>query len=434
MFLGDQYPYTVIYIYWGILSMQSILNRLPWRDQIWFKFLVFVFKRFEADECRDKAGSLTYTTMLSIVPILTVFLVIVSSIPALASARAEIQQTIYRNLLPSSSLQITQYLNEFTEKSTNLTVIGALFLFVTAGMMLSTIEQAFNHVWRVKRPRGGAIGWMRYWTIISLGPILLGGAFAASSALTSIEILNQNFAGYSIDWAVWLKLLSFGLTILGFTFLYWLIPNCKVPVKEAAIAGAIAGVLFEVLKYAFGGIMSNFTSYDQVYGAFAALPILIMWIYLSWNLVLLGVEISYGLTVFHAAEHLPRHPVLAILDILQLFYERQKTGDAVIDAEAMQILGRGEVEKWTEYAEVLHVNELIKKTEQGDYVLCRNLSQIDFWTFYKSLPYPLPRREDMGAVHADDDWIQVIGPALVQSDDYLAAKLSIPLSKIFETR
>lgn len=414
--------------------MQSMLNRIPWRDQVWFKFLVFVFKRFEADECRDKAGSLTYTTMLSIVPILTVFLVIVSSIPALASARAEIQQMIYRNLLPSSSLQITQYLNEFTEKSTNLTVIGVLFLFVTAGMMLSTIEQAFNHVWRVKRPREGSMSWMRYWTIISLGPILLGGAFAASSALTSIEILNQNFAGYSIDWAIWLKLLSFGLTVAGFTFLYWLIPNCKVPVKEAAIAGAIVGVLFELLKYTFGGIMGNFTSYDQVYGAFAALPILIMWIYLSWNLVLLGVEISYGLTVFHAAEHLPRHPVLAILDILQLFYERQKTGDAVIDAEAMQILGRGEVEKWTEYAEVLHVNELIKKTEQGDYVLCRNLSQIDFWTFYKSLPYPLPRREDMGAVHADDVWIQVIGPALVQSDDYLAAKLSIPLSKIFDTR
>ena len=313
-------------------------------------------------------------------------------------------------------------------------MIGVLFLFVTAAMMLSTIEQAFNHVWRVKRPRGGAMGWMRYWTIISLGPILLGGAFAASSALTSIEILNQNFAGYSIDWAVWLKLLSFGLTIAGFTFLYWLIPNCKVPVKEATIAGAIAGILFELLKYTFGGVMGNFTSYDQVYGAFAALPILIMWIYLSWNLVLLGVEISYGLTVFHSAEHLPRHPVLAILDILQLFYERQKTGDAVIDAEAMQILGRGEVEKWTEYAEILHVNELIKKTEQGDYVLCRNLSQIDFWTFYKSLPYPLPRREDMGAVHADDEWIQIVGPALVQSDDYLAAKLSIPLSKIFETR
>ena len=78
--------------------MQSILQRIPWRDQLWFKFLVFIFKRFEADECRDKAGSLTYTTMLSIVPILTVFLVIVSSIPALAPARAEIQQTIYRNL------------------------------------------------------------------------------------------------------------------------------------------------------------------------------------------------------------------------------------------------------------------------------------------------------------------------------------------------
>ncbi len=410
---------------------ERLINKLPFRQAKWFKFLVFLIKRFEQDQCRDKAGSLTYTTMLSIVPILTVFLVIVSSIPALASARAQIQEVIYRNLLPSSSVQVSKYLSEFAEKSSNLTIIGVIFLFVTAVLMLTTIEQTFNQIWRVKRPRTGVMAFLRYWAIISLGPILLGTAFVMSSALTSIEFLNQNFNGYSIDWSLWLRAVAIGLSVLGLTFVYWLVPNCKVPLKHAAIAGVVVTLLFEMLKYSFGYLMANFTSYDQIYGAFAALPVFLLWIYLSWNVVLLGVEITYALTVFKSAEHLPRHPVLAILDVLKLFHERHQVGAEVIDSEAMSVLGRTEVDNWPEYAEVLHTQDLIRKTESGAYVLAKNLDQVDFWQFYKQLSFPLPRREDMGKVQADDTWIQVIGPQLVQSEEYLAAKLAIPLSKIF---
>lgn len=413
--------------------LDQLIQKLPFRNATWFKFLRFLIKRFEDDNCRDKAGSLTYTTMLSLVPILTVFLVTVSSIPALAPARAEIQSVIYRNLLPSSSVQVSKYLSDFADKSSNLTVLGILFLFVTAVLMLTTIEQSFNQIWRVKRPRTGVLAFLRYWAIISLGPILLGSAFVLSSTLTSIEFLNQNFNGYSIDWSIWLRLISLVLAVAGFTFVYWLIPNCKVPLKESFIAAVVVTVLFEVLKYSFGFVMTNFTSYNQVYGAFAALPVFLLWIYLMWNLVLLGVEITYALTVFHSMDHLPRHPVLAILDLLKLFHERHQVGAEVIDTEAMSVLGRSEVDHWPEYAEVLHTQDLIRKTEAGGYVLSKSLDQVDFWHFYKQLPFPLPRREDMGKVLADDTWIQVIGPQLVQSDEYLSAKLSIPLSKIFSS-
>ena len=414
--------------------MPKLMDKLPFKESYWFKLMMFVGKRFEADRCRDKAGSLTYTTMLSLVPILTVFLVILSSIPALSSIRAQIQQTVYSNLLPSSSSQVTQYLNDFAEKSANLTAIGVIFLFITTVMTLSTIAQSFNQVWRVKRPRGGVVGFMRYWTIISLGPILLGAAFALSSTLTSIELLNRNVAGYSIDWGVWVKLFSTLLTLLGFTFLYWLIPNCKVPVRYAAIAGVVTGLLFEFLKAGFGFAMGNFTSYDQVYGAFAALPVFLLWIYLSWNLILLGVELSYALTVFHSSETRPHHPVLGLMSILQLFYDRHNAGAAVSDLDAMQVLGRGEVERWTEYEEILHDNDLIQTTENGDYILAKNLSQIDFWSFYQSLPYPLPRRADFLSVEQKDGWARLLGPQIIESDDLLSAKLSIPMSKIFETK
>jgi membrane protein len=413
--------------------MVNLLQKLPFYEKTWFQFLIFVLVRFEKDKCRQSAGSLTYTTLFAVVPMLTVFLVIISSIKALGPAREQMQQFIYGNLLPKSGVAVDQYLNTFAEKSSNLTVIGILILFVTAVLMLSSIEEAFNQVWRVKKARGGIVGFMRYWTIISLGPILLGSAFAISSTVASMNFLNNNIAGYELNGAFWLWLVSFGLTCLGFSLLYWTVPNQSVPIRSAFLAGVFSGALFESLKQLFGFIMSNFTSYELIYGAFAAVPIFLLWIFLSWNIILLGVEVSYALTAFHAESNINRQPVLALLDILALFYERQKLGVEVTDAEGIHILGRGEIERWSEYTNLLEKNDLIKRTEDEHYVLCRNLSQVDFWSFYKTLPYPLPRREDLGNVHPDDRWITIIGPMLVQSDDYLAAKLSVPLSKILET-
>ncbi|WP_151725726.1 YhjD/YihY/BrkB family envelope integrity protein [Acinetobacter radioresistens] len=414
--------------------MLNFLKKLTFYDKTWFKFILFVIRRFEADRCRELAGSLTYTTLFAIVPMLTVFLVIISSIQALEPARQQLQQLIYSNFLPKSTIAFDKMLNAFTEKSSNLTVIGVLFLFVTTIMMLSTIETAFNRIWRVKETRGGIVGFMRYWTIISLGPIVLGSAFVISSALASLSILSNNFAGYEMDGAFLLSLLSIALTIAGFFIIYWTIPNRNVPMIAAALAGVFSAIVFEMLKNLFGTIMSNFTSYEIVYGAFAAIPIFLLWIYLSWNIVLLGVEVSFAITAFHSRYGQTRHPVLMLLDVLDLFYRKQKLGETVTEKEAMNILGRGEIGRWPAYVAMLEEQNLVKRTENNDYVLVRNLSQVDFWSFYKALPYPLPRRNDVGNIHPDDEWMQKLGPVLIESDDYLSVKLSVPLSTIFERK
>ena len=303
--------------------MMNLLKKLPFYDKTWFQFIFFVLKRFEADRCREQAGSLTYTTLFAVVPMLTVFLVIISSIKALEPARQQLQQMIYSNFLPKTSIAFDKAFNVFTENSSNLTVIGVLFLFITTVMMLTSIETVFNRIWRVTDTRSGIVGFMRYWTIISLGPILLGSAFAISSTLASMSILSNSFGGYQLDGAFLLKMLSFGLTILGFFILYWTIPNRTVPIRAAMIAGLFGAVVFELLKHLFGFVMTNFTSYTIVYGAFAAIPIFLLWIFLSWNIVLLGVEISYALTAFHAHQTQNRHPILMLLELLQLFYNKQ---------------------------------------------------------------------------------------------------------------
>lgn len=414
--------------------MMVLLKKLPFYNKTWFQFLIFVLRRFEANNCREQAGSLTYTTLFAVVPMLTVFLVIISSIKALEPARQQLQQLIYSNFLPKTSIAFDKALNAFTDNSSNLTIIGVLFLFFTTVMMLTSIETAFNRIWRVKETRNGIIGFMRYWTIISLGPILLGSAFVISSALASLNVLSNNFAGYEVDGAALFWLISFGLTIVGFFTLYWTIPNRSVPIRAAMIAAVFSAVTFELLKNLFGFVMTNFTSYQLVYGAFAAIPIFLLWIFLSWNVILLGVEISYALTAFHTGKTQTRHPVLMLLDMLELFYQKQKQGETVSDEEALNILGRGEIGRWPAYVRLLVKQNIIQRTDNDQYVLVRNLDHLDFWTFYKSLPYTLPDKADVLNLHEDDVWIQRIGPALIESDDYLSAKLSVPLSTILDSK
>lgn len=411
---------------------EKYFKKLPFYDHTWFQFMLFVIKRFEADRCREQAGSLTYTTLFAVVPMLTVFLVIISSINALEPARQQLQQLIYSNFLPKTTIAFDKALNAFTSKSSNLTIIGILFLFVTTVLMLTSIESVFNRIWRVRETRGGIIGFMRYWTIISLGPILLGSAFVISSTIASMNVLSSNFAGYQLDGAYLFSLISFTLTILGFFILYWTIPNRPVPAKAAMIAAAFSATIFVLLKSLFGFVMANFTSYEIIYGAFAAVPIFLLWIFLSWNIVLLGVEISYALTAFNAHKESNHHPVIMLMDLLQLFYNKQKKGEAVSDAEGLEVLGREEIGRWPTYINILVKNNLVKCTGDDQFVLVRNLNEVDFWQFYNMLPYPLPRRQDLLEVAVNKVWLQDLGPALSESDDFLNARLSIPLSQIFE--
>lgn len=415
--------------------IEAYLRKLPFYDKKWFQFILFVIRRFETDRCREQAGSLTYTTLFAVVPMLTVFLVIISSIKALEPARQQLQQLIYSNFLPKTTIAFDKALNAFTDKSSNLTVIGILFLFITTVMMLTSIETVFNRIWRVTETRGGILGFMRYWTIISLGPILLGSAFVISSTVASLNVLSNNFAGYELDGAFIFWLISFSLTVLGFFILNWTIPNRNVPIKAAFFAGLFSATVFEMLKHLFSFVMSNFTSYEIVYGAFAAVPIFLLWIFLSWNIVLIGVEISFALTAFNADTHMrrKRHAVIMLLDLLELFYQKQQNGQTVTESEALDVLGREEIGRWPSYIQLLEKQNLIKRTDDNNFVLLRNLAQVDFWSFYIQLPYTLPRREDVN--HATDDkWLERIGPALIESDDYLAAKLAIPLANIFEEK
>ena len=413
--------------------MEKFSQKLPFLQQRWFQFLRFLVRHFFEDNCQQKAASLTYTTMLSIVPVLTVLLMILSSVPALASVRAQIYEVIYSNLLPQSSLQVSEYINDFAEKSSNLTIIGAIILFLTTIMTLTTIERAFNQIWRVENRSGGLKSMMRYWTIVTLGPLVLGTAFIASSTVQSLSFLNRQIAGYGIDWGFWVQAVSIGITVAGFIGMYWFIPKARVPLKNAAIAGVFVAIVFELMKHLFGTVMANFTSYEAIYGAFAALPIFLLWIFLSWNLILLGVEISYTLTIFETEEVYPRHPLLSLLDMLNLVYTHHLKGEAVSEQALRNVLGRKELPKWYTYINYLQDSNLITMTEDDDYVLKKDLSKMTLWDFYRTLPYPLPIKDELDEMKLEDQkpWLSLLVDRFEHTEAYAKQQLHLPLSAIF---
>ncbi len=414
--------------------MTQFLNKLPFAHHAWFMYLCLLIRHFDEDECMQKAASLTYTTLLAIVPVLTVTLVIFSSVPALEGVREQLQMAIYNNFIPSSGAQISQHIQSFIEKSSNLGIIGVVGLFVTAILTLITIEQAFNKIWRVDDRSGGMASIIRYWVMITLGPIVLGVVFGASSAIASLNFLNQKIAGYGIDWGVWAYILSFGLMVLGFIGMYWFIPKAQVPIKNAVIAGVVIAVLFELLKKVFGVAMSNFTSYEAIYGAFAALPIFLLWIYLSWNLILLGVQISYTLTIFDTKEVPVRHPLLSLLDMLNFTYKNYQKGNTVSEDALRQLLGRKELPKWHTYLNLLLDNNLITPTKDNHYTLKTDLNTVNLWQFYKSLPYPLPIRSELDQLKSADydPWFVELYDHLIKIEKTASHELHLPLGVLFD--
>lgn len=377
------------------------------KQQRWFQFVHVLVTHFEEDECREKAASLTYTTALSIVPILTVFLIILSGIPALEDAKHSITQWIYGNVLPQTGIKITQYFNDFAQKSSNLTIIGVLILFITTMMMLLKVQNVFNRLWQVPHQEKGLLDLSmtdiaRYWMLMTLVPVLLGIAFIMSSTVSSLSLLNKQVAGYAIDWAIWLEILSMLLTLLGLVAVYWLVPACKVPFKHALVAGVFVGVVFELLKSLFGFIMGHFTSYQLVYGAFAALPLLLLWIYLSWCLILLGVEISYTLhkvqwqtnpktnphSTFSTQNH--EHILANALQVLAKLHQAQHSGSSLSEHDLLTQANVGNMAHWQKIHEVFTTQNIITQDQQGKYLLKTNLTAVSLWQVITLFGYALP--------------------------------------------
>lgn len=298
--------------------MKLRLNPTDWPMPDWQRFARVLWqtaKRFEGMERRKEAAALTYTTLFALVPLLTVTYAILSAIPALQEWGADTNEQMLGYIMPSGSEMITDYLQEFSQQARKLTWIGIVFLFITCLMLLRTIEMQFNRIWNVDSSRSRVQTFLRYWAVLSLGPVLFGAAITTTSLLASLPLWENSPSGWFPAVA---RLLPWAFSVAAISVVYIIVPNCKVPVKHAVAAALVVATMFEVGKLAFGSLIGLFPSYQLIYGAFAAVPLFLLWIYISWMLLLLGGELSYGLSHYRDPHsgHYPLEERLRVAELL----------------------------------------------------------------------------------------------------------------------
>lgn len=270
---------------------------LPLPPSAWRPFATRVARRFVEENFDQISASLAFTTLLSLVPLVAVVLSVVAAVPVFPRLVEQLDLYLARSLLPERSAgMIVQYLLQFSEKAGKVTLVGSLVLIATVVLLLSTIERAFNHVWRVTSRRLWRRRLSLYAALIALWPLLVGGIVVASSyaVTTSLGLVDEP------PWLRRLLLRGLGLLIAALFLggLYYALPNTRVAVRDAAGAGLFAALGFLLMQKAFELYLSSFPSYTAVYGAFATLPVFLLWLYLSWAVVLLGGLVAATLPEF----------------------------------------------------------------------------------------------------------------------------------------
>jgi membrane protein len=290
----------------------------------------FAAKRSSEDRIPQVAGSLTFTTMLALVPLATVAFALFTAFPIFSSFQMSLQIFLADHLMPAQlNTQIFNYLNQFAAKAKGLTTIGMIFLFVTAVMTMMTVESAFNVIWRVRKARPIAQRILVYWAIITLGPILIGVSLSISSYLftRSMAFSAAQHITPVIDWA--LTGAALPLTALAFTMLYVFLPNCRVEWRDAVIGGITAAIAFELAKRGFGYYVRRIPTYTAVYGAFAAVPLFLVWMYLCWFIALAGAMIASALPAIRIGQfHRPTFEGSDLFDSLELLARLSEARDA----------------------------------------------------------------------------------------------------------
>ena len=283
-----------IYLFHACNGGIALLRGLTWpevRDLI-----LFARRRLQEESLPQVAGSLTFATVFALVPLLTLALAIFTTFPLFNTFRSALEQYFIQSVMPKAIANtILDYLTTFSAKATRLSAFGAVALIFTSIGMMGLIERVFNRIWRVKRERRWTKRLLVYWAIVTLGPLLVGISLTVTSQVfmaTSGLVGMVPFLG-----ALFYTAVSISLTMGAFTLLYMTVPNRDVDKHDAAWGGLVAALAFEIAKRGFGVFIQQFPTYSRIYGALAALPLFLVWIYLSWMITLVGALLVAALPV-----------------------------------------------------------------------------------------------------------------------------------------
>lgn len=342
-----------------------------------FGLTLYTAGRFYRDRCPQVAASLTYTTLLSMVPLLTIGFAILAAFPVFEGVREQAQHLLFENLVPEIGETVSKTLSGFTANMGKTTAFGIVFVAITSILTLNTIETVFNTIWRAGEPRSMVLRVLSYWAMLTIGPLLFGASLSLSSYLFTLQhTLSLQFLGRALIQIA--SLLPFLLSVCGFILLFQVVPNFPVHRRNAVVGGIVTAVLFELLKRGFGLYIAKFASYQVIYGALAAVPIFMLWVYLCWMVVLFGAELTASLPEWRAGRGFfrsivtPGRKLGVALALLAAIFNKTRKGEMFRDRHLLAKVPSGSDLLGDVLARLVR-GGFVARGDKGQWLLARDL-------------------------------------------------------------
>ena len=357
-------------------------------------FAWFVIRRFSEERVPQAAASMTFTTLLALVPVLTVMVAVASIFPVFDRWSDSFVSFVNQTIVPQGADMVFDYIDAFRDQANRLTAIGSVMLVVTSLMLIRTIDNAFNHIWRVNTQRPWMMQFLVYWTLLTFGPLSLGVGISFMVGSVQDSVLSSG----AQQWADALKTaarLAF-MTVLLWG-LYRFVPNRFVPARQAFVGALATAFCLETARSLFTWYMGNFDGYRSIYGAFAAVPFFLLWLNLLWTLVLGGAVLTSSLSYWQGEAFRrgfdSRGRFDDVLKILLLLDAAQKEGRTLSVQEFRRHINMG-YDELGELLEKLARYGYIYSGRQG-WVLKTGADSIELSELFKLFVYrPLPVERD----------------------------------------
>lgn len=365
--------------------------RLAWR------FVVYIWNRGQMDSVRQWAASLTYTSLLAIVPLLSVSFAIFSAFPAFKNFKQAFQDYIFANFSPSEEmgLQIQSYFNSFVSATGTLPTVGVMFLAVSSVLLLLTINIAFNRIWHVRRTQSLIGRLLMFWSVLTIVPLLMGAGLSILPIIQNFvigvadEVVGHEQTASFMDGLLGSRFfLPFIFEVLALLFLFMVVPNAAVAFKDAfwgAVGGAVA---LELLKSVFGLYLNN-SNYTNIYGALALVPIFLLWVFTCWNIILFSAVAVASLPEWRAGMRDVKDIKVDVynqfdtaLSVLYALWVKQQEGGRMMEAK---IIKDYHLTPWLVYSVMPMLEEAgwVQKIGQSAWVLSKNLAYVKLFELFE---------------------------------------------------
>jgi membrane protein len=381
-------------------------------------FTLYALRRFNRDGCFAASGALSYAALVSLVPLAAIALGTLSVVPIFSQLHDQILAFVFRYFVPSIGEQAGWWFRAFAASAAQATAIGIVGIAATGVLLLATVEDQLNLIWRVTSPRPWGQRVLAYWALITLGPLLVGLSLSLS---TYFEIAARR-VGFGQEAFLWLesswlhgiaRTIPALLEFLALTLLYWLIPNCAVRWRDAAPGSLVATVAIEILKIGFAIYIGAASYYQTVYGALAAIPIFLLWMYVSWTAVLLGAEVAAALPLWRIDERMGTMSEGGVrlglsLALLAALNRAQQSGAVRTTQALARELGVATT-VIDEHMEPLAASGFAAHTQAGSWVLAWNPETATLRDLYDALQLPFA---GSWLGNAAAPWQRLIEPAI----------------------